>query len=123
YMFALGCIQSLSCHTNTCPTGVATQDKLRQRALVVPDKAERVRRYHARTVRVLADMLAAGGIAHPDELKPHHVFRRVTDTQVLPLADVLVFLKPGSLLDGSAADPYYTTNWHRARAESFDPVM
>ncbi|WP_323824552.1 glutamate synthase-related protein, partial [Pseudomonas aeruginosa] len=91
-----------SCHTNTCPTGVATQDKLRQRALVVPDKAERVRRYHARTVRVLADMLAAGGIAHPDELKPHHVFRRVTDTQVLPLADVLVFLKPGSLLDGSA---------------------
>ncbi|MGJ3648739.1 FMN-binding glutamate synthase family protein [Sphingomonas sp. GlSt437] len=123
YMFALGCIQSLSCHTNQCPTGVATQDKLRQRALVVPDKAERVRRFHDRTVQVLADMLAAGGIVHPDDLQPHHVFRRVTDTQVLPLADVLVLLKPGSLLDGSATDPSYLTNWNRARAESFDPVM
>jgi hypothetical protein len=38
FMFAIGCIQSQSCHTNRCPTGVATQDKLRQRALVVPDK-------------------------------------------------------------------------------------
>ncbi|MGL1590433.1 glutamate synthase-related protein, partial [Vibrio parahaemolyticus] len=46
FMFAIGCIQSQSCHTNKCPTGVATQDKLRQRALVVPDKAERVRNFH-----------------------------------------------------------------------------
>jgi glutamate synthase domain-containing protein 2 len=42
FMFALGCIQSQSCHTDRCPTGVATQDKQRQRALVVPDKTERV---------------------------------------------------------------------------------
>ena len=35
FMFALGCIQSLSCHTDRCPTGVATQDKTRARALVV----------------------------------------------------------------------------------------
>ena len=32
FMFAIGCIQSQSCHTNKCPTGVATQDALRQRA-------------------------------------------------------------------------------------------
>src|SRR6516162_844142 len=38
FMFALGCIQSQSCHTDRCPTGVATQDKVRQRALVVSDK-------------------------------------------------------------------------------------
>src|SRR5690606_15215788 len=44
FMFALGCVQSLSCNTNRCPTGVATQDEVRQRALVVPDKAERVHR-------------------------------------------------------------------------------
>ena len=40
FMFALGCIQSLSCHTDRCPTGVATQDKTRSRALVVEDKTE-----------------------------------------------------------------------------------
>jgi glutamate synthase domain-containing protein 2 len=123
YMFALGCIQSLSCHTNKCPTGVATQDKLRQRALVVPDKAERVRRFHDRTVHVLAEMLAAAGIAHPDELSPHHLFRRVSDTQVLPFSEVLTYLKAGSLIDESGPYPYYTTNWARARADSFDPVM
>ena len=35
FMFALGCIQSRSCHTDHCPTGVATQDPVRQRAIVV----------------------------------------------------------------------------------------
>src|SRR3546814_7209797 len=42
FMFAIGCIQSLSCHTNRCPAGVAPQDLIRQRVLVVPDMAERV---------------------------------------------------------------------------------
>lgn len=123
YMFALGCIQSLSCHTNKCPTGVATQDKLRQRALVVPDKAERVFRFHERTVEVLAEMLAAAGIEHPDDLRPHHLFRRISDTEVKPFSDVLIQLEPGSLLSGSAPDQYYRVNWDRARAERFDPVM
>src|SRR3546814_2734917 len=50
FMFAIGCIQSLSCHTNRCPAGVATQDPIRQRALVVPDKAERVFNYHRNTL-------------------------------------------------------------------------
>ncbi|MEM6744699.1 MAG: FMN-binding glutamate synthase family protein, partial [Pseudomonadota bacterium] len=44
FMFAVGCIQAQACHTNACPTGVATQDKLRQRAINVPDKAQRVAR-------------------------------------------------------------------------------
>jgi glutamate synthase domain-containing protein 2 len=38
FMFAVGCIQAQSCHTGECPTGVATQDPLRQRAIVEPDK-------------------------------------------------------------------------------------
>ncbi|MCC4810506.1 glutamate synthase-related protein, partial [Salmonella enterica] len=61
FMFAIGCIQSQSCHTNKCPTGVATQDPLRQRALVVPDKAQRVLNFHHNTLRALAEMLAAAG--------------------------------------------------------------
>ena len=44
-MMAVGCIQSQECHLNTCPVGVATQDPKRARALDVPDKTERVRRY------------------------------------------------------------------------------
>ena len=53
FMFALGCIQSLSCHTDRCPTGVTTQDPTRARALVVPHKIERVYNYHHATLHAL----------------------------------------------------------------------
>ena len=80
FMFAIGCIQSQSCHTNKCPTGVATQDALRQRALVVPDKAQRVYNFHRNTLKALAEMLAAAGlagIADSDELHGIVVMIRV----------------------------------------------
>src|SRR5690606_38685170 len=53
FMFALGCIQSQSCHTDKCPTDVATQNKSRQRALVVSDKAQRVANFHRGTLQAL----------------------------------------------------------------------
>jgi glutamate synthase domain-containing protein 2 len=120
YMFAIGCIQSMSCHTNRCPTGVATQDPSRQRALVVPDKAERVRQFHDRTVAALGDMLAAAGLSHPDELQPHHIVHRVSQTEIKQFDQVHHFIKSGSLIDGSCALPYYRDNWHRAQAQSFE---
>jgi glutamate synthase domain-containing protein 2 len=119
YMFAIGCIQSMSCHTNRCPTGVATQDLSRQRALVVPDKAERVRQFHDRTVAALGDMLAAAGLSHPDELMPHHIVHRVSQTEIKQFDQVHHFLKSGSLIDESCSLPYYRDNWHRAQARSF----
>ena len=122
YMFALGCIQSLSCHTNTCPTGVATQDAGRQRALVVPDKAERVHKFHDRTVAVLADMLAAAGLMHPDELRPFHLEHRISATTIRTFDQVHHFLKAGALVDGTCDLPYYCNNWARAQAASFAPV-
>jgi glutamate synthase domain-containing protein 2 len=120
YMFAIGCIQSMSCHTNRCPTGVATQDLSRQRALVVPDKAERVRQFHDRTVAALGDMLAAAGLSHPDELMPHHIVHRVSQTEIKQFDQVHHFLKSGSLIDESCSLPYYRDNWHRAQARSFE---
>ena len=119
FMFALGCIQSLSCNTNRCPTGVATQDATRSRALVVPDKAERVRRFHDRTISALADMLAAAGLNHPDELQPHHVVHRISSTEIRQFDQAHHFLKAGELLDGECAIPRYRDNWARARANSF----
>jgi glutamate synthase domain-containing protein 2 len=123
YMFALGCIQSLNCHTNRCPTGVATQDKLRQRALVVPDKAERVRQFHDRTVSALADMLAAAGVPHPNELQPHHVVHRQTSTELHQFDRQHHFLRPGDLLSGECKVPFYFENWALAQAASFAPLQ
>ena len=121
-MFAIGCIQSQSCHTNRCPTGVATQDKLRQRALVVPDKAQRVYNFHRNTLRALAEMLAAAGVRHPSELGPHHLFRRVSATEVKLFSQIHRFLGPGSLLNGGDVGEFYKSCWNMAQAESFDAI-
>ncbi len=121
YMFALGCIQSMNCHTNRCPTGVATQDKSRQRALVVPDKAERVRQFHDQTLGALADMLAAAGLSHPDDLQPHHVAHRISPIEVRQFDQMHVFLKPGELLNGQCLHQYFQKNWQMAQATRFSP--
>jgi glutamate synthase domain-containing protein 2 len=120
YMFALGCVQSLSCHTNHCPTGVATQDKLRQKALVVPDKAERVFNFHQNTLKALSELLAAAGLTHPSELGPQHLARRVSATEIKLFSEIHVFLEPGSLLGGDCDSAFYQRHWARASAESFD---
>jgi glutamate synthase domain-containing protein 2 len=119
FMFALGCIQSLSCNTNRCPTGVATQDPSRSRALVVPDKADRVHLFHKNTVHALADMLAAAGLTHPDQLEPRHVVHRVSPTEIRSFVDVHSFLDPGELIGGHCREGYYKRNWEAASAVSF----
>ena len=121
FMFALGCIQAQSCHTGKCPTGVATQDTLRQRALVVPDKADRVASFHHNTLHALSELIAAAGLTHPSQLRPHHIVRRVAHNDVRTLSNLYPFLQPGELLDGEAEPVVFRTYWARARAESFDP--
>ena len=100
FMFALGCIQSRSCHTDRCPTGVATQDALRQRALVVPDKAQRVWNFHRHTLEALAELLSAAGLHHPQELNADHVMVRVSRGRSAPMSSILPTVAPGCLLDG-----------------------
>jgi glutamate synthase domain-containing protein 2 len=120
FMFALGCIQSRTCHTNNCPVGVATQDPLRQRALVVTDKAERVYNFHRNTLSALSQMIAAAGLEHPGEIGPHHLVRRVSRTEIRMFAQLHVFLKAGELLDAAPEREFYSDAWKLARAESFD---
>ncbi|WP_460420919.1 FMN-binding glutamate synthase family protein [Pseudomonas sp. ZL2] len=121
FMFAIGCIQSQSCHTNKCPTGVATQDPLRQRALVVPDKADRVFSFHRNTLHALAEMLAAAGLEPPNELKPKHLVRRISASEIRLFSQLHVFLKPGELLSGSIDSEFYARMWRMARSDSFEP--
>jgi glutamate synthase domain-containing protein 2 len=122
YMFALGCIQSMGCHTNRCPVGVATQDVKRSRALVVPDKAERVWRYHERTVQALAEMLAAAGLSHPEELLPHHLVHRVNNVEIRQFDRMHYFAEPNDLIEGRSTSSFYSDSWARASAESFAPA-
>jgi glutamate synthase domain-containing protein 2 len=119
FMFALGCIQAQTCHTGTCPTGVTTQDPLRQRALVVPSKADRVTEFHHSTLHALAELLAAAGLTHPSQLGPEHIIRRISTTEVTSLATLYKFLKPGELLSDTSGHKVFAYYWDKARAESF----
>jgi glutamate synthase domain-containing protein 2 len=121
FMFSLGCVQSLSCHTDRCPTGVATQDARRQRGLVPADKASRVHQFHQNTLHALRELVAAAGLAHPSELGPEHIIRRVSSSEVRPLSLLLRFIRPGDLLDGAVPDiPVFQAFWNSARSDTFE---
>jgi len=118
FMFALGCIQSQSCHTDRCPSGVATQNPLRQKALIVPEKAERVYRFHQNTMIALRELVGAAGLVHPRDITPEHILKRLSPSQVSTFADTYRRIPQGALIDGTA-EPFYSRYWALAEAGSF----
>jgi glutamate synthase domain-containing protein 2 len=121
FMFAVGCIQSQSCHTDRCPVGVATQDASRARALVVEDKATRVFNYHHATVAALAELTGAAGLGHPGDFSLVHFTRRVTAPEAVSFLDLYPPLARGELIEGTD-DPRFRDFWRMASAESFRPT-
>ena len=119
FMFAVGCIQSRSCHTNTCPTGVATQDPYRQKALDVPSKAERVASFHKNTLKSLASIVGAVGLQHPSQLQPYHIARRLDDGQIKLLSKFFYFADQGALLEENARADVFNQMWVMANPDSF----
>ena len=122
FMFALGCIQAQSCHTGRCPTGVTTQDPVRQRSLVVPDKAVRVYNFHQQTLHALQELVQAAGLQHPSDITAHHIVRRGSDHRVSSLAQLMPSQLPeGALLkaDLSGLPLIYSQHWPAAVADSF----
>ena len=119
FMFALGCIQAQACHTGHCPTGVTTQDAERQKALVVPSKADRVYQFHEQTLMALRELVQAAGLSHPREISASHIVRRTSENNVKLLANLLPFVQPGSLLQGELPHQVFRVYWPMAQAESF----
>ena len=128
FMFALGCIQAQTCHTGLCPTGVTTQDPVRQQALVVPDKAQRVHHFQRHTLEALKELLEATGVAHPQQVGLAHIMRRVSHTECRPLSDLYPCVPAGQLLDPSPKDlagagPLFERDWPRATPRSWAPAI
>jgi len=121
FMFAVGCIQAQQCHTDCCPTGVATQDPLRQRAIAVPAKSERVASFHKQTVKALAELVAAAGLSHPSELRPCHFMVRAAPDRTITMTELYKCLEPGELLTGTP-EPHWRKAWAQARSGSFAPA-
>jgi glutamate synthase domain-containing protein 2 len=124
FMLALGCIQAQTCHTGNCPTGVTTQDPQRQRAIVVPLKAERVRNFHRSTLHALKELVQAAGLSHPKDITAHHIVRRLSATEVRLLSNLILQVKPGALLEDLAEQHnVFRIFWPLASAHSFARIV
>ena len=104
-----------------CPTGVATQDRHRQKALVVEDKLHRVANFHQATLRALGELTAAAGLVHPNEFRPVHISHRLSPSEVATFADLYPCLRGRELVDGTN-NPRWRPAWDMASAKSFRAV-
>lgn len=116
-MMAIGCIQSQSCNTNHCPTGVATTDPRRGRAIDPEEKGTRVYNYHHSTMRAFLDLCGAMGYDNPSRLRPRDIVCRY-DAGYKYFDEIHTPLQPGQLLDGSAPAEYLS-EWNLARCDAF----
>lgn len=121
FMFSLGCVMSKKCHTDQCPTGITTQNHLRQRGLVVEEKYRRVENFHRNTLQRLAELLGAAGLEDPADLRPHHLKHRVGPNKLETMEQIMPFLDDGVLLDDPESTPYADW-WSVASPASFAPL-
>lgn len=118
-MFALGCIQALECNSNTCPTGIATQDPELVAGLNVNDKKVRVFNFHKKTVTSAVEIMAAAGLNHPDLITRRIVYRRVDATKIETYEETYPEIEKGSLLKKETIPLKYINDWNLANTDRF----
>lgn len=118
-MFALGCIQALECHKNTCPTGVATQDPRLTKGLVPEEKSVRVARFQHETVKSAMELMASAGLRHPDEVDRSVISARTGSTKIETYYEMYPEIETGCLLNENTVPKEYLYFWKKATAEQF----
>jgi glutamate synthase domain-containing protein 2 len=116
-MFSLGCIQSRSCNTDHCPTGIATQNPSRNKALVVKDKSRRVANFHREMIKNLVELLALSGLDSLEELKPEHINQRVKGTVIKNYAELYPIFTSRCLLSDTDVPDNWQKDWKMASAD------
>jgi hypothetical protein len=117
-MFALGCVQSRSCNTNACPTGIATQNPTRSKALNVEKKHQRVSNFQHATVHSCMELVGAMGLENPDDLTPKHILRRIDDETTKHYDEIYIPLQENELLNSNIGH-FYGQHWQQASSASF----
>ncbi len=118
-MFALGCIQSLHCNRNDCPTGIATQNPTRYKALDVDIKAKRVANYHELMIANLMELLAIAGLVDLDQLRPKHINHRVGGTNVANYAALYPNITERCLLAATDVPEIWRHDWAKAASNTW----
>lgn len=121
FLFSLGCIQALNCSSGNCPTGIATQDPVRQKALDVDVKAQRVYNYHRSTLHALKELLQAVGVTHPDQINSDHIMRRINTQTIASFSDIMTFMEENELLrEGAELKGPFLKFWNKTDENSFN---
>jgi glutamate synthase domain-containing protein 2 len=113
FMFALGCPQA--------------SDRRHPRARAVPDRIERIERFHRYTLEALKELVQAAGLTHPREIRAEHIQHRSSRQGLGSLAELRLDVAPGAVLAaerGECAwpDAVFARDWPCARADSFSPA-
>lgn len=117
-MFALGCIQALRCHKNSCPTGIATTKASLYKGIDIEDKSERVRNYHTKTISQTLHLLSATGSEHFEDLKREIFMRRMPDNSIKSFEELYPLAKENALINATA-NKYNQKAWNEAKADTF----
>ena len=88
-MLSIGCIHAQLCNTNTCPVGVATQNKHLMKGLDPADKSVRVSNYHKNTIHAFLELMAATGAKHPSELSTDDLMRMSEDGDAQSMTKII----------------------------------
>jgi glutamate synthase domain-containing protein 2 len=118
-MLSLGCIQARTCNTDHCPTGIATQNPSRNKAIIVTDKSQRVANFQRETVKNLVELVGAAGLSGVHELKPKHVNRRVEGINIKSYEQLYPTIELNTLLDETKIPESWRYDMEQANAASW----
>lgn len=116
-MMALGCVQAKACNTNNCPTGIATQNPSRARAVNVDEKSVRVKNFHGATVHAFLELCGAMGFSNPDDLSPADLSSRF-EGRAKNFDEIYEALIANQLHTDTIPNTY-RDDWHKASADHF----
>ena len=122
FMISLGCIQALQCNTDTCPTGVATQDPTLYKGIHVNSKKVRVSNFQEETLHSVAELLGAMGLSTHQRLKRWHIMKRISLNEVRNYGDLFPYLEKSAFL-GSKIPQKYARVLKGSSANTFDSVL
>lgn len=122
-MMAIGCIQSRHCNTNLCPTGVATQDPARAKAIDIESKSDRVKNFHDNTVASFFELVGSMGLDDPAKLIPQMIKRRSPYGVQMSMGSIVAPLPAMALVDPLQnkldLDESWQHWWQASSAEQF----
>jgi glutamate synthase domain-containing protein 2 len=118
-MLSLGCIQARTCNTDHCPTGIATQNASRNKAIIVTDKSQRVANFQRETVKNLVELVGSAGLNGVHELKPKHVNRRVEGVNIKSYEQLYPTIESNSLLNDASIPESWRYDMTQANATSW----